>query len=389
MTAKRRRFGKVRKRESGRYQASFTDPAGRRRYAPHTFATKAEANDWLTVQESTVVQGDWRDPDRGKVSFGTYATRWIDERPGLRPRTVELYRWLLKRYLDPTFGGQFLSDITPAAVRRWRADLLQRGVSEGMVAKAYRLMRAVLNTAVEHDELIKRNPCRIQGGGAEKPPERPVLSMAEVFMLADKMPERFRCVVLLATFASLRFGEVAALTRQDVDLEQGTVRVRAAYSEVKGQGLVLGPPKSRAGMRVVSIPRAITEELQQHLEHFADTDPDAVVFTGPKGAPLRRGNFNPLVSWRDAVASIGRSGLHFHDLRHTGNTLAAASGASTRDLMTRMGHDSMHAALIYQHATTQADRAIAQALDKQISRRRRAADDDGQQPLFGGDADAV
>ena len=58
--------------------------------------------------------------------------------------------------------------------------------------------------------------------------------------------------------------------------------------------------------------------------------------------------------------------LHFHDLRHSGNTLAAQTGASTRDLMARMGHDSMNAAIIYQHATRRADRAIANALDDQL-----------------------
>ena len=59
----------------------------------------------------------------------------------------------------------------------------------------------------------------------------------------------------------------------------------------------------------------------------------------------------PAGGWTEAVAKVGAPGLHFHDLRHTGNMLAANAGASTRDLMARMGHDSMRAALIYQHAT--------------------------------------
>ena len=63
------------------------------------------------------------------------------------------------------------------------------------------------------------------------------------------------------------------------------------------------------------------------------------------------------------MAAVGATGLYFHDLRHSGNLLAAASGASLRDLMNRMGHDSMRAALIYQHATQKADRKIAQALE--------------------------
>lgn len=92
-------------------------------------------------------------------------------------------------------------------------------------------------------------------------------------------------------------------------------------------------------------------ELRRHLSEYVSEEPSALVFTGPKGAPIRRGNFNKLVKWKAAVATLGKVGLHLHDLRHTGNTLAA----STRDLMARMGHDSMDAVLIYQHATSEAD----------------------------------
>jgi integrase len=106
-----------------------------------------------------------------------------------------------------------------------------------MVAKAYRLLRAVLNTAVDHDELIRRNPCRIKGAGDESPDERPVLSIAQVYRLADLMPARLRLLVLVATFASLRYGEVTALRRADVDLDRGTVRIRQAFSEITGREL--------------------------------------------------------------------------------------------------------------------------------------------------------
>lgn len=96
------------------------------------------------------------------------------------------------------------------------------------------------------------------------------------------------------------------------------------------------------------------------------------MFTGPTGAPLRRGNFNKLVRWQEVIAKVGMIGLHFHDLRHTGNTLAATTGASTRDLMARMGHDSINAAIIYQHATNEAGQAIANALDALLRSRPEA-----------------
>jgi integrase len=93
--------------------------------------------------------------------------------------------------------------------------------------------------------------------------------------------------------------------------------------------------------------------------------------------PIRRGNFNKLTGWREAVAAIGRPGLHFHDLRHTGNMLAAASKVSTRDLMSRMGHDSMAAALIYQHASREADLSIAAHMDAALDAIDQDDEDDG------------
>ena len=94
---------------------------------------------------------------------------------------------------------------------------------------------------------------------------------------------------------------------------------------------------------------------------------DELIFLGPLGAPLGRNHRS--VDWSNLVVKAGLpAGFHFHDLTHTGNNLTAASGASTRELMHRMGHSSMRAALIYQHATSQRDREIAAALDVLIGR---------------------
>jgi integrase len=163
---------------------------------------------------------------------------------------------------------------------------------------------------------------------------------------------RFYALVLLATFASLRWGEATALRRCDLDLDGATVRVRASYVERSTGEMLLGPPKSRVGRRTVGIPAAIAPVLREHISAFTKEEPGALVFPGAKGGPLRRGNFNKMSAWPHAVESIGMAGLHFHDLRHTGNQFAAQSGAALRDLMARMGHDSKRAALIYQHEGT-------------------------------------
>jgi integrase len=196
-------------------------------------------------------------------------------------------------------------------VREWRAKLLADGVSQTMAAKSYRLLRAVFMTATNEDRIIPRNPCQVRGADKEQPRERRVLSTAEVVALADAVPARYRALILLTTFASLRFGEVTALERSDIDLQAGTVRVRRAYVEARGRGLVAGPPKSRAGVRTVTIPAAIVEVVREHLAEHGSTG--TLVFTGTNGAALRRGNFNQLVKWRKTVADLGLEGLRFHD----------------------------------------------------------------------------
>jgi integrase len=179
-------------------------------------------------------------------------------------------------------------------------------------------------------------------------------------------------MLLLATFASLRFGELAALRRSDLDLERCCVRVARSLVQMDGGKLIDAEPKSRAGRRVVSFPREVVSELRWHLERFVAPAPDSLVFVGPKGGRLRRQNF--LRIWRKARDEAGLPGVHLHDLRHTGNTMAAATGASLRELMERMGHSSPRAALIYQHATRERDEAIAAAMGEAfVSARRKDA----------------
>ena len=174
--ARKRRFGRVRRLPSGRRQARYKGPDGIDRPAPHTFPTKGDGERWLTLTEAEIMRGDWIDPDAGLVLFAEYPQAWVVERPNLRPKTIQLYGGLVRLHLVPTFGALTVQEINEARVRRWRKNLLDAGVGPVTVAKGYRLLKAILNTAVD-DGLIRRNPCRIKGAGQEQSPERPVLTM--------------------------------------------------------------------------------------------------------------------------------------------------------------------------------------------------------------------
>jgi integrase len=417
-----RRFGNIRKRESGRYQIRYPGPDGRVRAGPETYERKSDAERALSLIEAQMISGEWADSDRSKIKLQDYAAYWITQRAGLRPRTIDLYTWLCGKHINPYLGGVPLGRLSTPMIREWRAKLLRGGVSVSMAAKAYRLLRSILATAVEEDKILVRNPCRVRGAGTEQAPERPVLTVAQVFELAElvgrrpignirRLPDghyrlryrrhgvmrtapevypnrltaeaalwamgrdgradydhdrRYRALVLLSTFASLRWGEATALRRSDLDLAAGIVRVRSAYAERSTGEIVLGPPKSRAARRIVGIPSSIILDIRDHLALFVAPEADALVFPAVKGGPLRRSNFNKMSAWPHAAQAIGAKGLHFHDLRHTGNHFAAASGASLKDLMARMGHDSERAAIIYQHEARGADLAITSAIDAHI-----------------------
>lgn len=154
MAGSRRYFGNVRRRESGRYQVRYRGPDGRLRSAPHTFARKAEAVRWLALKEAEISRGDWIDPGHAGVLFGNYAEQWLQDRV-LKVRTADLYRSLLRNHLLPAFRDVRLNEIDEAAVRRWRKERLdtgsgaQRPFGPVTVAKAYRLLHAIFETAVD------------------------------------------------------------------------------------------------------------------------------------------------------------------------------------------------------------------------------------------------
>jgi integrase len=108
-----------------------------------------------------------------------------------------------------------------------------------------------------------------------------VLAVAQVYALADAASPRYRALVLLACFCGLRWGELAALRRCDIDTEAGTVRVVRQLSEVNGRPPFFGPPKSCAGKRTVVMPPTILPDVSCHLASFTQPDADALAFTSP------------------------------------------------------------------------------------------------------------
>ncbi len=174
-------------------------------------------------------------------------------------------------------------------------------------------------------------------------------------------------MILLACFGGLRWGELVALRRRDIDTATATVRVSRQLTEARGQAPFFAPPKTAAGKRRVILPGTVVAEIKHHLDTHTAPGADALVFTSPRGRLLRHSNFRR-TTWATALAATGLDGVHFHDLRHAGNHLVAEAGANLRELMERMGHASSRAALIYLHSSDDRQRTLAEAVSERARR---------------------
>jgi integrase len=216
--------------------------------------------------------------------------------------------------------------------------------------------------AAVNDEMIAKNPCRIERGGVEHHPEQPFATMTELAAVAGAVADPYRTLVLAAGLAGLRQGELFALRWDDVDLAAATITVRRKRLRLASGEVIEDDPKSRAGRRTVALPAVLVVELERHRARYGrGAGRDGYVFTSEEGVPLERSNFRQRI-WLPAAKAAGLDGMRFHDLRHTAGTLAARTGATTKELMARLGHASPQASMIYQHAADDRDRRIAEGL---------------------------
>lgn len=382
MGRERREFGSIRKLASGRHQAVYTGPDLLRHVAPTTFQAKIDAEGWLHEERKLIEANEWSPPkhraEKARAvattpDFETYAKKWIakrrtDKGEPLRASTRANYEATLEHHLVPTFGRMRLRDITKGSVRRWYEDTLEgNGDTPRANSKAYGLLRAIMNSAVDED-LIEASPVHIRGAGYQ--PKRRRLepaSIEELDVIVENMPERWRLMVLLASWCALRYGEIAELRRKDIKLRHmggrwtGVIQVRRGVVWVNRK-IQVEPPKSEAGIRDVAIPPHLIPIIKEHLETFAAPGQEGLLFPAANGRQQWPATITSY--FKKAAEIAGRSDLRFHDLRHTGAVMAAQQGATLADLQARLGHSTANAALLYQHTAKGRDQMIAEGLSR-------------------------
>ncbi len=354
----------VERRGKNRWRARYRGTDGRER--SKTFQRRIDADRFLVSIESDKLHGAWVDPRLGKMTFESWATRWMATTSHLKPKTRVGYESLLRTLLLPRFTHMPLARMQPIDVQEWIAELIARGLSPSRIRQSYYLLRAILRSAVESGYIVK-TACI----GVDLPRityrEMQFLSAEQVNRLADAMPEPYDALVLVLAYGGLRWGEAGALRRGRCQLLRSQMYVMESLSEVSGE-LYFGPTKTYAN-RVIVLPPFLNNLLASHLASGVEDSPEALLFTGTNGQPLRHAAFHKRF-WRRAVNDAGLpQRLRIHDLRHTCAALLIAEGAHPKAIQMHLGHSSITVTLDrYGHLFPENMEHLAQGLEATYQR---------------------
>lgn len=363
-----RDWGWIRKRSSGRFQASYIGPDNQRHFAPTTFARKMDAEEWLANERRDIERAkaglrnnssavfEWVNPKQRVLSAETvlvsepnvkdYARRWIDQRD-LRPRTQIQYLTLLDKHIAPKLGKMLVRQLNPATVRNWYATTLVDKPTYR--AHAYQLLHAICKTAVA-DELLDRNPCMIEGATSVKTKTKAVVpTIEQMLAIENNILPKFKAYVLLGAWCGLRFSEAIELRRSDISdgCEIINVTRQAPHRAAPGTDIArcnVGPTKSGETRKIV-VPQSIRADIQFHLDTYTEPGADGRLFVPARGGcHLADRVVRP--AFRNACNAAGVIGMRLHDLRHFHGHQTARVG-NLAETMARQGHSTQSAALRY------------------------------------------
>ena len=372
--------GSIRQRSAGTWELTVDqgrDGLGRRQRRFVTVrGTKAQAERRLRELLSTVDRGLDLPPD--KVLLRDWLHRWLRDfvAPTRRWGTYDRYECCVRRHILPFIGHIELGRLSPSDVQALEALLLARGRTPWIVVTVHRALSVALNDALRL-EMVYRNPVSAVSPPAvaqreivapEMAAVRAILHLAE----AEDHP-LYPCFHLIA-YTGVRRGEAIGLTWENVDLQGGRIRVVASLSRHTGFGLVLDPPKSRAGRRIIDLDDGTVGLLVRHQARQQETkevmgaayEDAGRVFAGPCGEWIVPDRVLRVL--KALGVRVGQPGMTVHSLRHFHASVTLQSGQNPVVVSKRLGHANVSITTnVYAHVLPgwqrQAADAFAQAMD--------------------------
>lgn len=386
-----RRFGTLRRKSNKTSQwieASYLTPVWafsqwqglrERQYASFDLDDEAGALVWLKDAKLRIDAKAWqpereivREQERSALTFGGYFETWLSgrrTRSGEQLQAGSLYRIRkdAENHVLPYFGRKRLVDISSHDVDRWWGTLDH--TQNSMCINSLKVLKSVLTSASRpgpdgETPLIPRNPCHVASPRQKRSSETVPATIAQVRAIYEAMPERYRATIYLAVFCNgPRIGEVCALRRNSIDLDQLVLHIRASRKTIGTQ--LIGKTKTERGERDEDIPPQLKPVLETLLAQV-DGAGDSFLFPSvhDPALPLHP---NTLRHWYGAARmQAQRPDLRFHDLRHTALTLLAQQGATVRELMDAAGHADPETAMRYQHSVQSRSKDFARQIGSLI-----------------------
>jgi integrase len=373
--------GHLRRRSAGSWEIKYDidREEGDRHTVYRSFkGTRREAAAELARLLARVADGAHTEPN--KLTVGQYVRSRIEQwvtAGVIGPKTSERYRGLAEMQIIPHLGNKLLQRLTPRDVEWWHTALQSAGrhdgkggsVSARTIGHAHRVLSKALRDAVKH-ELVVRSATSVQPPPKVAAEEIHILSAAQVAelpALLDGHP--YAAPTLVALFTGVRRGELLALRWGNVDLDAKIIRVRESLEETKG-GLRFKPPKSKAGIRDITLPGVVVGALHSQRKLLLErrlvlgqgklTDTD-LVFPAWDGSPQHPNSFSSI--WVRVLKAHGVK-VSLHALRHTHASQLIAAGVDVVTISKRLGHASANVTLsVYAHLFAGDDSKAADAID--------------------------
>lgn len=363
----RRGRGSITKNRAGNWQVRYTDPYGKRR-AGGTYRLKGDAEQQLAEILASIRNGTWREIENtvsGDLNPKTITFRQASIRysKGRRNRNGQLlseyttaeYARLVDKVLTQ-LADKPLRTIRRDDVNNWWAEVSERTPTQA--SRAYTHLNSVMRYALDM-RWIRENPCQIKYASNYRPAEDPAIpTEAEVAVMLQMAEQPLRTIIALAAHCGLRKGEILELRRKDITSEEGPdgdvwwfVNVRRGVRWRGENDVTVSPPKTRAGIRTLGVPKVggAEEILLERLQAIPEHPDTLIVSKDPAGkVHWSKSMLNP--GWQRVRAVAGFSG-RFHSLRAYHLTWFAQQGASMKELQARGGHSDYAMVMKYQRTT--------------------------------------
>jgi integrase len=352
------------------------DSNGKRKYFNHTLSgTKKDAQKYLTQKLREKDLGEFI--ESSALSLSEYLDNWLESaaKPRLRPQTYESYKYHLKKYIRPELGATRLSNLKAIHIQKLYFDLQEQSLGSRVIRYSHAILNSALNQAIKW-QIISTNPCL----GVELPRhqrrEMLVLSPEEVTEFLSECKENKHSLIFgFALATGMRPSEYFGLQWQNVDFENGVVRVRKALVWKTGGGWDFGDPKTERSRRVVPLPKTLLNELKTHrIEQqknrlklgpaYQNSD---LVFATEFGTPLNARNIDQR-HFKKILKKVGlNEKIRLYDLRHTCATLLLSAGENPKIVSERLGHASIVLTLdTYSHVLPDMQKAATEKLEKML-----------------------